>query len=170
MASIRKRTWAPEGAEKTAWVADYFDQSGKRHIKTFAMKKAADASLVTTRGEAADRVHPPANTNITAAGTNDRSRRRTAGPAVDRLADRPGKRRVAGQGQPGARASRPEPYEGSGAGGAGDPLRAPTARRDDPPRHQEARPLRPGRPPHHRRSHRPEQQPRHRLGVRPCLY
>ena len=43
------------------------------------------------------------------------------------------------------------------------------ARRDDPHRHQEARPLRQGRPPHHRRSHR-QRQPRHRLGVCPCLH
>ncbi len=41
------------------------------------------------------------------------------------------------------------------------------ARRADPPRHQEARPLRADRPPHHRRARRPA--PRRRLGVRPRL-
>ena len=60
--------------------------------------------------------------------------------------------------------------ERSGAGRAGAPLRARASRRADPHRHQEARPLRPRRPPHHRRPHRPEQQPRRRLGVRPCLH
>jgi hypothetical protein len=36
MATVRKRTWKTggEGEVKTAWVADYFDQDGKRHIKT----------------------------------------------------------------------------------------------------------------------------------------
>jgi len=40
----------------------------------------------------------------------------------------------------------------------------------NPPRHQEARPVRPHRTPHHRRPHRSEQQPRRRLGIRPCLH
>jgi hypothetical protein len=31
MASVRKRTWTSGGKAKTAWIADYFDQSGKRH-------------------------------------------------------------------------------------------------------------------------------------------
>jgi integrase len=43
MASIRKRSWTSGGQVKTAWVADYFDQDDKRHIKTFK-----------TRGEARD--------------------------------------------------------------------------------------------------------------------
>ena len=43
-------------------------------------------------------------------------------------------------------------------------------RRADPHRHQEARPFRPGRPSHHRRPHRPAQQPWRRLGVRPCRH
>ena len=67
MASIRKRTWKSGGEEKTAWIADYFDQSGKRHIKTFAAKKAADAWLVTARGEVQRGVHTPENTSITVA-------------------------------------------------------------------------------------------------------
>ena len=56
------------------------------------------------------------------------------------------------------------------AGRAGPPLRARASRRADPHRHQEARPFQPGRPSHHRRPHRPEQQPRRRLGVRPRLH
>ena len=64
----------------------------------------------------------------------------------------------------------PQHASRAGAGRAGPPLRARAARRADPHRHQEARPLRPRRPPHHRRPHRPEQRPRRRLGVRPCLH
>jgi integrase len=67
MASIRKRMWKSGGEEKTAWITDYFDQAGKRHIKTFATKKAADAWLVTARGEVAEGTHTPENASITVA-------------------------------------------------------------------------------------------------------
>src|SRR5690348_10762767 len=67
MASIRKRTWKSGRLEKTAWVADYFDQAGKRHIKTFTTKKAADAWLVTAREQIARGVHTPENASITVA-------------------------------------------------------------------------------------------------------
>ena len=42
--SVRKRRWKTrKGEERIAWVADYTDQNGDRHIKTFARKKDADA-------------------------------------------------------------------------------------------------------------------------------
>lgn len=42
--SVRKRTWkSPNGEMKEAWVVDYVDQHGERHIKTFAKKRVADA-------------------------------------------------------------------------------------------------------------------------------
>ena len=42
--SVRKRTWkGPGGEAKEAWVVDYVDQDGDRHIKTFAKKRDADA-------------------------------------------------------------------------------------------------------------------------------
>ena len=41
--SIRRRRWtAPDGAAKEAWVVDYSDQHGQRHIKTFPRKKDAE--------------------------------------------------------------------------------------------------------------------------------
>src|SRR5262245_7277394 len=43
MASIRKRTWKTKGEERTAWIVDYTDQSGKRAIKTFKRQKEAEA-------------------------------------------------------------------------------------------------------------------------------
>src|SRR5207244_4816649 len=67
MASIRKRTWQAGGEEKTAWVADYFDQSGKRHIKTFSTRKAADAWLIRARDEVARGVHTAENGSNTGA-------------------------------------------------------------------------------------------------------
>ena len=42
--SVRKRTWkSPSGEPREAWVVDYVDQHGDRHIKTFAKKRDADA-------------------------------------------------------------------------------------------------------------------------------
>ena len=42
--SVRKRTWkSPSGEMREAWVVDYVDQHGDRHLKTFAKKRDADA-------------------------------------------------------------------------------------------------------------------------------
>ena len=42
--SVRKRSWkSPGGETKEAWVVDYVDQGGARHLKTFARKREADA-------------------------------------------------------------------------------------------------------------------------------
>lgn len=66
MASVRKRVRiAADGEEKVAWVADYFDQNRKRHLKTFKTQKAARAWLVETQGEVARGVHTPERTSIT---------------------------------------------------------------------------------------------------------
>jgi integrase len=67
MASIRKRTWKSGGEEKTAWIADYFDQGGQRHIKTFKQKKEADAWLVAARREVQQGTHTPASNRTTVA-------------------------------------------------------------------------------------------------------
>ncbi|TMK12017.1 MAG: site-specific integrase, partial [Alphaproteobacteria bacterium] len=66
MATVRKRNWrAASGEEKTAWIADYFDGAGKRHIKTFRTRKAADEWLVNARGEVQRGTHTPENASIT---------------------------------------------------------------------------------------------------------
>jgi hypothetical protein len=42
--SVRKRRWrTQEGEIKEAWVVDYTDQGGMRHLKTFEHKNEADA-------------------------------------------------------------------------------------------------------------------------------
>ena len=42
--SVRKRTWTTaKGEKKEAWIVDYVDQDGDRHIETFKRKKEADA-------------------------------------------------------------------------------------------------------------------------------
>ncbi len=68
MATVRRRAWTTAaGEKKSSWVADYFDQGGKRHLKTFPTKKAADGWLVTTRHEVVSGIHTPENASITVA-------------------------------------------------------------------------------------------------------
>jgi integrase len=67
LATVRKRTWGAGGETKTAWVADYRDQAGKRHIKTFETKKAATGWLVNAQGEVVRGVHTPDSSSITVA-------------------------------------------------------------------------------------------------------
>jgi integrase len=65
VAKVRKRTWTNKKGEHTAWVADYFDQNGKRHIKTFATKREASAWLVSTQNEVKQGIHTPERASIT---------------------------------------------------------------------------------------------------------
>ena len=65
MATVRKRARiAAGGEEKIAWVADYFDQHRKRHLKTFPTRKAAQAWLVEAQGEVVRGVHTPERSSI----------------------------------------------------------------------------------------------------------
>jgi integrase len=70
--SIRKRTWSSGGVERTAWVVDYFDQAGKRRLKTFDTKKAADAWAVTARHEVSQGTHTPASASVTVTEATER--------------------------------------------------------------------------------------------------
>src|SRR5438874_1142426 len=72
MASIRKRAWKSKGAEHTAWVVDYFDQTGKRRLKTFATKGAAVEWSTTALNEVKLGVHTPASASITVAECGQR--------------------------------------------------------------------------------------------------
>jgi integrase len=48
--SVRKRRWTTrQGDSKEAWIVDYVDQDGDRHIETFERKKDADAFHATVR-------------------------------------------------------------------------------------------------------------------------
>jgi integrase len=48
--SVRKRPWITrKGEQKTAWVLDYRDQNGKRHIETFRRQKDAVAREAEVR-------------------------------------------------------------------------------------------------------------------------
>jgi integrase len=71
--SVRKREWITrKGEHKTAWIVDYFDQDGDRHIRTFERKKDADAFHATVGVEVRSGVHtaPAKSITVAAAGEN----------------------------------------------------------------------------------------------------
>jgi integrase len=64
--SIRKRTWSMAGGEeRQAWIADYIDQGGHRHIKTFARKKDADAFHSRANVEVVEGTHTADSASVT---------------------------------------------------------------------------------------------------------
>jgi integrase len=69
--SVRKREWTtPKGVQKSAWVVDYLDMSGKRRLKTFRLKKDADQFAATASVEVREGVHvaDSASATVEAAG------------------------------------------------------------------------------------------------------
>ncbi len=65
--AIRKRTWTSGVTERTAWVVDYQDQHGKRRLKTFKTKKAADSWATDALFHVKAGTHSPESTSITIA-------------------------------------------------------------------------------------------------------
>jgi integrase len=66
--SVRKRTWTTKtGETKDAWIVDYVDQYDKRHIKTFARKKEADAYHAKAAVEVRHGIHTADSESITVA-------------------------------------------------------------------------------------------------------
>jgi integrase len=71
--SVRKRTWTtPKGEAKESWIVDYSDQAGKRHIKTFARKKDADAYHAKVRVEVGEGTHTADSASITIAKAGEK--------------------------------------------------------------------------------------------------
>jgi integrase len=64
MASIRKRYFGPN-KENEAWLVDYRDQHGKRHVKTFATKKEAERWRVSALHEVSQGTHTAASVSKT---------------------------------------------------------------------------------------------------------
>jgi integrase len=62
--AIRKRRWISRGLKRTAWLADYVDQHGDRHIRTFHTKKDADTWMVAARHEIGQGLHTAASRAI----------------------------------------------------------------------------------------------------------
>jgi integrase len=66
--SVRKRSWkTPNGEGREAWVVDYSDQHGDRHIKTFARKKDADAYHADVAVDVRTGIHTADSQSITVA-------------------------------------------------------------------------------------------------------
>jgi integrase len=66
--SVRKRIWTTaKGETKEAWIFDYTDQNGKRHLKTFNMKKQADAFATTAKVQVSHGIHTADSESVTVA-------------------------------------------------------------------------------------------------------
>jgi integrase len=64
--AIRKRVWrTTNGQRREAWVVDYSDQAGDRHIETFARKKDADAYHAKVGVDVREGVHTAPSKSIT---------------------------------------------------------------------------------------------------------
>jgi integrase len=66
--SVRKRTWTnQDGSKGQAWVAAYTDHEGKRRLRTFETKQAADSFHVGVTGELRAGTHVPDSQSVTVA-------------------------------------------------------------------------------------------------------
>jgi integrase len=66
--SVRKRAWTTrKGEDKEAWIVDYVDGEGERHIQTFARKREADEFHATVKVDVRQGVHSPKSSSITVA-------------------------------------------------------------------------------------------------------
>ena len=70
--SVRKRTWTTrKGEEREAWIVDYVDRQGDRHIETFARKKEADARHADVNVGVRSGVHVATSKSVTVAEAAD---------------------------------------------------------------------------------------------------
>ncbi len=66
--AVWKRRWTTsKGEEREAWVIEYRDGSGQRHLETFAQKKKADARHAEVRVDVGKGVHVAASQSVTVA-------------------------------------------------------------------------------------------------------
>jgi integrase len=66
--SVRKRIWTTsKGETKEAWLVDYADQNGERHIQTFARKRDADEYHATVQVDVRRGTHSAPSTSVTVA-------------------------------------------------------------------------------------------------------
>jgi integrase len=66
--SVRKRVWKTrQGESREAWIVDYTDQQGGRHIHTFGRKKDADAYAQQVGVDVRAGIHTPLSKSITLA-------------------------------------------------------------------------------------------------------
>ena len=71
--SVRKRKWTTRSGEaKEAWIVDYTDQEGDRHIETFKKKKDADAHEANVKVDVRKGTHTAPSKSITVAEAAER--------------------------------------------------------------------------------------------------
>ena len=64
--AVRKRIWkTKQGEPREAWIVDYADQEGDRHIETFARKKDADARHSQVKVDVVTGVHVAPSKSVT---------------------------------------------------------------------------------------------------------
>jgi integrase len=64
--SVRKRSWKTNtGESREAWVVDYSDQLGHRHLRTFARKKDADAHHAKVSVDVKAGIHTAESRSVT---------------------------------------------------------------------------------------------------------
>src|SRR5262245_56627908 len=71
--SVRKRRWTTDkGEAREAWIVDYVDQAGDRHIETFERKKDADDYWATVKVDVRKGIHIVPSKSPTVAEAADR--------------------------------------------------------------------------------------------------
>jgi integrase len=67
--SVRKRSWkTKQGEDREAWIVDYVDQQGERHLKTFERKKEADEHHASVKVDVKAGIHTSTKTTVAQAG------------------------------------------------------------------------------------------------------
>jgi integrase len=83
--SVRKRVWVTrEGERKEAWIADFTDGNGKRHIQTFSQKKKADAYEAKVRTDLNAGTHVALDSDLTIAAVAEKWIKRVEANAKER--------------------------------------------------------------------------------------
>ena len=83
--SVRKRRWTTsKGETKEAWIVDYVDQIGVRHIETFERKKDADEYQASVKVDVRAGTHVPKSASPTVAEAADRWLREVKARNVER--------------------------------------------------------------------------------------
>jgi integrase len=83
--SVRKRTWTTrQGEAKEAWVVDYFDQEGDRHIATFARKRDADEHSAKVRVDVRAGMHTAPSKSVTVTEASESWIKRVAAEGRER--------------------------------------------------------------------------------------
>jgi integrase len=83
--SVRKRTWkTAKGETREAWIVDYLDQNGRRHIETLARKKEAEARAAQVRIAIGKGTHVAPSDSITVAQAAENWLKRAEADGLER--------------------------------------------------------------------------------------